>query len=232
MSNLSLFRLFSIFFSLFVLNGCNYHSEKKPLGKSDITPSDELLKSVSFEEVKQKVFLPKCISCHGDSGGINLENYTLAQIHLDKINNATLIERRMPKAPFPPLTQEELLILSAWIKAGGPKNPQIGTPKPEEPPSVLLPFFSSIKKNIFDSKCLICHTPGGQAARVPLSTRNDLVNSPLEIVIPGNPDESGLILVLSENARKRMPPPESGISPVKANELEIIKEWILNDAKD
>ena len=223
---------FHIIFILFIIIGCNYHVEKNPSARLNISPSDEMINSVSFEEVKEKVFLPKCISCHGNSGGINLETYALAEIHLDKINQSSLIERRMPKAPYPPLTKEELTLLSAWIKAKGPNRPISGIPDPEKPPVVLLPTFSSIKKNIFDSKCLICHSPGGQAARIPLSTKEDLLNSPLEIVIPGNPEESGLILVLLENARKRMPPPESGMSPVRSEELEIIKEWILNDAKN
>ncbi len=225
-------KTFFIIFFLFVGNGCNYHYEKNPSNGSDTSPSDELINSVSYEEVKQKVFLPKCISCHGSSGGVNLETYAPAQSHLDKIYQATIIDRRMPKAPFPPLNGEELLLLSAWIQAKGPKDPLNGTPTPESPPEVLLPTFASIKKNILDLKCLICHSEGGEAARIPLSTINDLVNSPLEIVIPGNPQESGLILVLLENARKKMPPPESGISPVPHEEIETIKEWILNDAKD
>lgn len=96
----------------------------------------------------------------------------------------------------------------------------------------LEPTFESVKKVILQPKCLRCHGPGGEAARTPLRTREDLLDSPLEIVIPGNPEESGLILVLQEGARKKMPPPKSAIPPVSSEEIDIIAQWILNGAID
>lgn len=211
--------------------GCSYHIEKNPLDNSDISPNSEMVSKVSFQDVYSQVFQPRCIGCHGTSGGVNLETYSSARSFLSRIKQSALDERKMPKAPYPPLTRSELLILAAWIEAGGPETPINGNPPPDPPPP-LEAKFESIKSHIFSVKCMSCHAPGGTAARVSLATKEDLINSPLEIVIPGNPEESGLILVLQEGARKKMPPPESGISPVKAEEIKIIEEWIKNGAND
>lgn len=209
--------------------GCSYHVDKNPLDNSALDIPTELIEKVSYQDVYSKVFQPRCIGCHGSSGGVNLETYQSARSFLSRIHQSAIIERKMPKAPYPPLSRDELQLLAAWVEAGGPEFPINGNPPPPPP---LEPKFESIKSNIFQVKCMSCHGPGGTAARVSLATKEDLINSPLEIVIPGNPEESGLILVLQEGARKKMPPPESGISPVKLEEIKIIEEWIKNGATE
>jgi mono/diheme cytochrome c family protein len=83
---------------------------------------------------------------------------------------------------------------------------------------------------ILENKCLSCHKPGEHAGHIPLSTRSDLLNSPLDLVIPGKPDESGLMIVVSPGARKQMPPMDSGIAPLTKNQRDLIRTWILNGA--
>jgi uncharacterized membrane protein len=210
---------------------CSYRINKESNSFEKATFSEELLENVSYSEVKNKVFTPKCIFCHGNSGGVNLENYADTKSHIDAIAQSTLKEKRMPQSGSEPLSSEEYNLLAAWIKAGGPEYPLNGK-KEEETPTppeieVLRPEFSSIKKLIIDKKCTLCHKAGGSASRIPLDTVEAMIDSPLEIVIPGNPDESGLVLTLDrKNAINPMPPIYSGISEVSPEELEIVKEWI------
>lgn len=214
--------------------GCSYRINKDGSNLDSIIVSRQLMESISYQEVKNKVFSPKCISCHGNSGGVNLESYSNARSHLDQIANSSLINRTMPKTGNEPLTAGEYLLLAAWIKAGGPETPLSGGEiPPPNPVEVLKPEFLSIKKLIIDRKCISCHKPDGKASRVPLNTPQEMIDSPLEIVIPGNADESGLILSLDwENSTRPMPPKSSGISQVSAAEVEIVKDWINKGAKD
>lgn len=96
----------------------------------------------------------------------------------------------------------------------------------------LLPTFESIKAGVLEPKCVSCHRPGGRATNIPLLTKSDLLESRYDIVIPGNAEESGIVIVLQEGARKKMPPRESGIPGVTAEQLATIRLWIDNGAKD
>ena len=89
--------------------------------------------------------------------------------------------------------------------------------------------FASIQGNIFQSRCISCHSAGQSAWRVPLDTREEVLNSPRELVIPGNADESGLVLAITRTDDKRMPPPKSG-SALSPKAIGIIKQWINEGA--
>lgn len=82
------------------------------------------------------------------------------------------------------------------------------------------------------TRCLQCHGPGGKAARVPLVQLSDFLDSPLDLVVPGNAAESDLIMVLENDAKKKMPPLDARLRPVSSDQREIIKVWINNGAKD
>lgn len=211
---------------------------------------------LTYAFVNREVFIPKCIGCHGSAGGVSLESYQSIKSGLSAIKRVTLVDKTMPKNDS--LTPRQLSILKKWIALGAPKG---GKPKPgpapnpsepqppvdeepgsgsgdeetDPPPNVpsdpLVPTFSSIKSHILVPKCLNCHSPGGQAARIPMSTLKELLESPLELVIPGNPEESSVVIVIEKQDSKRMPPPESG-DPLSSQEIQIIKEWIQNGAKE
>jgi len=211
-----------------VLSGCNFSIDKQPNG-AGIKPSQELINKVSFQDV-HAIFRMHCTGCHGSSGGVNLETHAGAKAAMGRIHTTTILDRRMPKAPYPALSLDQLNVIAAWIEAGGPELPLNGAPvTPEDP---LLPKFESIKTLILQAKCVVCHAPGKKAENIPLIERSDLLDSPYDLVIPGDADGSGLILVLLEGARKKMPPSDSGISPVSENEIAIIKDWIKNGASD
>lgn len=90
---------------------------------------------------------------------------------------------------------------------------------------VLEPTFESIDRIIFQKTCTDCHYSGGDGKRV-LLDKKSLLNSPLELVIPGNPDESGLIISLERTDDKRMPPAEDGYDVLSSEEISVIRKWI------
>lgn len=218
----------------FMLSSCSFFNSEGELQYGP-TPPKILSSKVSFQDVMTAVFQPKCIACHGSSGDVNLENYQNARQFLENIRETAIAQKRMPKAPYAPLTFEELQILSAWLDAGGPENsptdPPDQTPLPQPEP-ILEPKFESIRSLVLEKKCTICHKPGGKAQNIPLLTKEDLLDSPLDIVIPGNPEESTLMIVLQEGARKFMPPKQSGISPLTPEQRDNIATWITKGARD
>lgn len=233
---------FGLIVLAFMLTSCNVMFQWGRSGDQPLKPSKEMIAKVSFQDVMTGVFQPKCVACHGKAGGVNLESPENARRFLEKINQSTLVEKRMPKSPYQPLTKEEALLLQAWIEAGGPGNPSNpgvpapvdpgGSPPGGNPVSDLEPTFESIRKNILVPKCLICHQSGGEADHIPLSTRADLIDSPLEIVIPGNAEESMFLIVVQEGARKPMPPQESGMTPLSEKEKQIVEKWISEGADE
>ncbi len=212
----------------FALVGCNYQYDKGE-GVTVSSAPLSLRQSVSFEQVYSEVFASKCIGCHGQSGNVELETYRQAIGHLVQIKDSVFKEQTMPKSPLSGLSKRQQMVLMAWIEEGGPEFARDGSTG-GTPRLPLEPTFTSIKKNILESKCLSCHSAGQAVERIPLVTISDLVDSPLEIVLPGNPEESGLMLVTDPSARKPMPPIDSGFALLTENEREIIRQWILQGA--
>jgi mono/diheme cytochrome c family protein len=110
---------------------------------------------------------------------------------------------------------------------GCPKESSGGGPT--DPPEELKPTYDSIDKNIFQAKCVSCHRAGEDGERVSLA-KQDLLNSPLELVIPGNPDESGLVIAVERTDEKRMPLAKEGYGPLSDKEKEAIRKWIEDGA--
>ena len=226
-----------LFILLLLITGCGKPSKLVfNVKENGLMISEELKQSISYKEVYEKVFAPKCIGCHGQAAGVNLETYESAYSKLSAIKRSTVDRRSMPKAPVNPLTQKEVLLVAAWIEAGGPNDPLNGgnpgpTPDPNpEPGPVLTATYESIKREVIDRKCIACHTPGGTASRVAFTSKDELLDSPYDIVLPGNAEESGFMIVLRPDARKPMPPKSSGFSPVTDEEKAIIQEWIMKGA--
>ncbi len=218
---------------LFFMVACSNHEDKNPIPPNELVPEQK--EQLSYQVVHERVFLLRCVSCHGDQGGVNLESYESVIKHLSAIEQAVFSTKKMPKDSVMP--SEEMLLLRAWIDLGAPREPLAPTPTPEpSPPATPSPTpleatFASIKAVIFAQKCLTCHSQSGSAERIPLSTINDLIDSPRELVIPGNPDESGLVIAIGRQDGKRMPPPRTA-TPLTGEQIQIIRDWIKNGAKD
>lgn len=217
-----------------ILSACSQSSKPNPTTVPP--PSQFKLSELSYSNVYGQVIRVSCVGCHGTSAGINLETYASTKTHLQRIYQSVFVTHRMPKPPSTPLTDNQLGLLNAWIQAGAPESPS-GDKSPPIPP--LEPTFASIKYHIIESKCLFCHAPGKPVARIPLVTKEEILDSPLELALPGNPDESGLILAIThDDPRKIMPPPRddqgnsTGFSKLSDAEIQTIYDWINNGAKD
>lgn len=183
---------------------------------------------LSYQYVYQMVLFPKCTSCHGNAGYVNLEDYASTVANMAKIKNAVFVKGSMPSGGT--LSQDQKAILWNWIKRGGPEH---GDPSaaPLPPPEPLQPTFASIDENIFQRKCVRCHSATGHASKVPLD-RASLLTPGNKTVIPGNPDESELVVAVERTDKKRMPPAKAGYEPLSDEEKTVIREWIKNGAQD
>ena len=225
-----LHKIWICFILVFLLAACNYTlftQSAEVRGDQKFQMSKQQKLQLSYGYVANNVFVAKCVSCHGTAGRVNLETYQDILQHLGAIKKSVFQTKNMPKRGN--LSNEELSILWNWIDIGAPESAGNGQPAPPVEP--LMPTYDSISKNIFESKCLSCHSTGNTAARVPL-TKDFLLNSPLELVLPGNADESGLVISVERQDAKRMPPTKEGYSPLKIEELKVVREWIMNGAKD
>jgi|GEM_PF-772896 len=221
----------SFIFNLVLLasgTGCNLHVDKNIPTQNE--PVLENNAKISYAQVREKIFAPRCTHCHGISGGVNLETYQSVKANLARIERVALIERSMPQAR--PLSTGESSMLRAWIDSGAPEvvTSTSPTPSPTITPEIpLKPNFASIKKRIFENRCLSCHSVNGSASAVPLSQLKDLLDSPRDLLLPGNVEESGLYIAITRNDSKRMPPGSSGLSD---NEISVIREWITLGAPE
>lgn len=193
--------------------------------------SNYKVSELGFSTVQNRVLRTNCVGCHGSGGGINLETYANVKAHLAAVKTAVYETRRMPKAPGAPLTGYQLGLLNAWIEAGAPE-----TAPDEDPPLPLAAEFESIRVNILVPKCQICHSPGKPVARIPLVTKEDLLNSPLDLVLPGNAEESGIFIAISRQDSKMMPPAKdasgnpTGFTRLSDPEIAAIQTWITDGA--
>lgn len=222
-------RLSSFVILILILSGCRYSRVTIPenfdLNEQMGLPAEEKLK-LSYNLINQNILVPKCTSCHGSSGGISLETYSDAIISLSKIKESVFITQTMPKKSF--LSDEEKRQLWNWIEMGGPLQAQRPGEEPQLP-DPIQPTYDSINKNVFVPKCVACHSAGNSAWQILLS-RQELLDSLLELVLPGNPDESGLVIAIERADHKRMPPEKDGYSVLKADEIAAIRKWIEGGA--
>jgi uncharacterized membrane protein len=200
-----------------------YHSKKEP---EDLTV---LMQHPSYYGIRNAILSPKCVACHNannTSGGLAFDSFAIVKQNIDRIIKAALVDKIMP--PSAPLSDQEQRALRAWIDAGLPEQ----TAEPTPTPAAIEATYSSIRKNIFEMKCISCHSTGGSAEKVSLTNYTDLMNSPREIVLPKNADESGLVIAIERQDEKRMPPPKAGLGALSATEILTIRQWITDGAKD
>lgn len=217
-----------LFIFMSVLVGCNNVRYKQSLDmNTGFDLPQEKMSQLSYELISQEVLKPRCVSCHGDSGGVRLESYSEVVKEIGSIKRSVFEQQTMPKRGA--LTNEQLSLLWNWLKLGAPEFATGGEVIP--PPENLAPTFASIDKNIFQVTCIDCHNATGSGKRILLDPES-LLNSPLELVLPGNPDESGLVLSVERNDSKRMPPAKDGYAPLTSEEKAAIREWIEKGAKD
>ena len=134
--------------------------------------------------------------------------------------------------------------LSACGKAeNGPNAASLGTSVPAAPASVVSPLagtnghakYSWIKANIFESKCMDCHS-AHQGDGDGLDKANfDSYEGVLKTITPKDPEKSDLYIMVKTKMMPKgmdaMPgmPAKPGV-PLNAGELQAISDWITGGA--
>lgn len=208
---------------LFSFISCNFMFGEKSELVFEIP--QEMSETISFKQLKEEVLDSKCIACHGNAGGVNLESHASAHKHLDAISRSTLQSKTMPKSPVSELTRRQHEVLDAWITAGGPDS-SVGGERPEEGETGDSEEFKRIKEKVLIKKCLTCHVTGEQAGKIPLGTREELLASGL--VQPGNPEESPFYTITIPGTMNMMPP--YPVDPLTNVQRRMIEIWIRNGA--
>lgn len=208
-----------------LLTSCNYTNIKNSEfdGNAVFKMPPEQKAQLSYVYIYQTVFAPKCVSCHGNSGRVNLETYQGALDHLSVIKKSVFQKQNMPRLGS--LSFNQKAALWNWIEMGAPKDGDGTLP----PPDPITPTYDSIDQHIFQVKCITCHTAGKTGERI-LLDKESLLNSPLELVIPGNADESGLVVAVERADDKRMPTAKEGYSKLTDEEIGAIRKWIMDGA--
>jgi mono/diheme cytochrome c family protein len=191
----------------------------------------------TFASIRANIIETSCAKCHGPGGpASDAPLDTVAELLSEKLitpGNAStskfymLIEKKImpPKSTGITLSDQEIQAVGQWIQNDTSDEPTPGpsvSPSPTPAPSLLplAPTFTSIRADIFESKCLTCHSAGGHAAEVPLDTLSDVLAD--KIVTPGNPSTSTLYNLV---ANKKMPP-QGTTAPLTDQEIQVISEWI------
>jgi len=104
---------------------------------------------------------------------------------------------------------------------------------------ILMPSFSFIQKTVFNAKCISCHSGAGALGGLRLddgNTYSRLVfsaskqNLALDLVAPGDPDNSYLIHKLEGTASTGLQMPPSG-DPLEEIVIDNIRQWIAQGAE-
>jgi hypothetical protein len=83
---------------------------------------------------------------------------------------------------------------------------------------------------LLERRCLTCHNDGDRKGGFSLQTQRQLEDS--GFVVPGRPDESHLLSVLtSHSPRGQRPAMPKGSSPLTAAEVDLIRQWIVAGAE-
>jgi hypothetical protein len=93
-------------------------------------------------------------------------------------------------------------------------------------------------QTILNNRCVSCHGLEKPRGKVDLTSYESLMKARAFsgkefLVVPGSPGQSKLyILCATSQAHFRMPPDTSTITPLPANELEVLGKWITQGAKN
>lgn len=96
--------------------------------------------------------------------------------------------------------------------------------------------FARDVQPLFAEHCLECHGPDDSKGGLVLTSRElalKALKSGAHGIVPGKPDESEMIARLtSDDPEEQMPPPKHRAKhPVKARDIEVLRQWIAEGAK-
>jgi hypothetical protein len=214
------------------------------VGNSD--PGAFMLSSayVTYDDVREKVFVPYCLNCHQGSApdaGLDLSTYIGAMASVVPYDLAgSHLMHPLEDGSMPPtgaLTASEINLVENWILSGAPESslapPPTGatptptpaptaTPTPTPSPSAtpLPATFTYINNNILKTRCLTCHNTNKMDGGFSYSTYMDTLQS----LVIGNAAASKLFIQVNTNAMPK------GSAALSAAQKTAIQTWINNGA--
>ncbi len=223
-------KIYILLLSSIALSSCGSsytQIDSQPAGNA---PSQDKSSS-SFLAVRELIFAPRCVECHQA-----YNTYEGVIRELSAIQNSVESDQ-MPKTGGP-LTREQKKVLADWIAKGAPNlemtNPGPGNPNPRLPPQ-LEPTWASISLNIIGPKCMVCHSPQGQAKFLDLSTRQAIFNvrnkrfgfgSDEKAFLDFDEPSNSYLMDIVQDPIEPMPPLDSNIELLSAEELQVLTDWI------
>lgn len=167
-------------FTLLNLISCNYkQSNELPL--DPVRSGDSAMKAeeVDFQLVMEKVMANNCVNCHSQEGGnrgeLNLETYENVVQVLTEIREQ-VSDRTMPPRRAPPLSDEQIQLIIAWIDAGAPEKAE-GVVSPADPLPVAT-NYAIVFTQVIQPSCLKCHSTDDKPSKkghINLETYADLM---------------------------------------------------------
>lgn len=208
---------------------------------------------ISYEQINRLILKDNCIRCHNPSnakGDVSIASFAEVRASLSDIQYSALTTQEMP--PKNPLSADLQNLLQMWIEQGAPEvvsadvvetpTPTASpvsnaSPTPASTPSlapILVATYASIREGVFVPKCLKCHSEGERAEDFPLDSYVAMMavsaNEKGEfMIVSGDPSASTLV---KEIEAGKMPTKKSGLPPVTPEELNVIRQWILEGAKE
>jgi mono/diheme cytochrome c family protein len=185
-------------------------------------PSQDL----DFATIQARVLRPHCMNCHGNFG-----DYTTVKNKIDIIVDKVRTDQ-MPLGSK--LAADLKTILFQWAADGAPQtgtgpnpNPTPPTPGPVPVPVPLEPTFKSINFHILQKKCIACHNPNGRARFLDMSSYQAIRANQGRLFDFRRPERSDIVDEITDD-EEPMPPRSSSFSPVTAQELKTLIQWIRN----
>lgn len=183
----------------------------------------------TLEQNAVTILQTTCYSCHGTiaSGGISQINDPAHLISAGLITpgNATtstiydaIVKGRMP--PGKMLNSADINVIKDWINAGA-TSPAVGSMPPPPPPIPLAANFKSLDANVFQPKCVACHS----ATLAKDGVRIDTYTNVLKYVVKGNASQSKIYKISRDG---EMPPRPNPV--LTSEELMYLSQWINSGA--
>lgn len=98
--------------------------------------------------------------------------------------------------------------------------------------------FKEQVQPVLNARCVQCHGSDVARGKIVLTSyatfmASHTVSGKEPLVIPGNPYQSRLYILCSTNQPHfRMPPDTSAVTPLPPDELDLLRHWITEGAKD
>jgi len=130
----------------------------------------------------------------------------------------------MPPGKRPKVSEADRRILRDWVMAGAPGF--VKAPAPQPPPAPARDQLAARAKEIFRAHCFDCHGGTRTSAGVYILDHARLLKK--KKLVPGKPDESRIMEVMTANDEWVMPPrSQPRLAPA---DIDAIRQWIQQGA--